>query len=145
MILGQNQSLLTTNLKILVVLSRTFLGPLFPGIFLGSLFIFCTSAAPQRQALGSLPSPVATHLRTERVCLGRGRSRIQIMDQCFPVMHATMYPPLFLRDLLNINVRGLVMLPRITLGPTGHWAATLLFLLCSSGSHRIVEQTVAFK
>jgi hypothetical protein len=45
----------------------------FPLYFYGLLCI-CTSAAPQRPAHGTVPSQVATHLRTDRVCRVLGRS-----------------------------------------------------------------------
>ncbi len=47
----------------------------FPLYFYGFLCI-CTSAAPQSPAHGTVPSQVATHLRTDRVCRVLGRSWI---------------------------------------------------------------------
>ncbi len=70
----------------------------FPLYFYGFLCI-CTSAAPQRPAHGTVPSQVATHLRTDRVCRVLWRSWIWTQDYWFAVRCATIEPPLHL--LLN--------------------------------------------
>ncbi len=49
-------------------------------IFFGFLCILYTSAAPQRQAYGTLLSQVATCLRTDRVCRILGRCQIRTRD-----------------------------------------------------------------
>jgi hypothetical protein len=69
----------------------------FSYIFLGVLCVLCTSAAPQRPAHGTVPSQVATHLRTDRVCRVLGRSWIRTQDYCFAVRCATTEPPLLLK------------------------------------------------
>ncbi len=52
----------------------------FSYIFLGFLCILSTSATPQRPAHGTVPSQVATHLRTDRISCVLGRSWIRTQD-----------------------------------------------------------------
>ncbi len=55
-------------------------------IFVFFLCIVRTSAAPQRPAHGTVPSQVATHLRTDRVCRVLGRGWLRTQDYWLPLL-----------------------------------------------------------
>ncbi len=75
----------------------------FSFIFLWFFLCICTSAAPQRPAHGTVPSQVATHLRTDRVCRVLGRSWIRTQDYWFAVRCATIEPPLLHLPLSHLS------------------------------------------
>lgn len=55
----------------------------FPCIFFGFLCVLCSSVTPWRPAHSAVPTQVATHLRTDKVCRMPGRSRIRSRDFWF--------------------------------------------------------------
>ncbi len=83
-----------------------FLGfflPIYFFVFLGGgCILWCTSAAPQRPAHGTVPYQLATHLRTGWARSVLGRSRIQTRDYWFAVKCATIEPPLL--SMLNFKL-----------------------------------------